>query len=259
MHLADRHIIAFARGESSSRRRRRTVAHLQRCPACRARLARMGEVRDAVREATNVTAPDRFHEVLARLDAGEVVILPTAAHAPPPPWIARRAAAVALALGISAAGAVAAVGILGPGSGPPGDVAPTAAPALRPPVAGLATLLTSDSFVVRIAPPSGPTTVRVGLASGDVVEVTGVDAASRSRFQTTADGILVSETTGGELRVSVPSSATRVLVRHGDALLVEVVDGRFRIHTHARLLGDSAVFVDLGPGSAPDTTHGDSR
>lgn len=253
MHLSDRRIIAFARGDNPRWLRRRLVNHLQACPSCRARLARMGEVRDAVREATNVPAPDRFQEVLARLDEGEVVILPIAQPNPTRPLISRRVAAIAAALAISAAGAVAALRVLGPMGPTAGIEAPIMAPAVPTPVAGLALPLSADSFVVRIAAPWTPTAVRVALTSGEAVEVMGVGAASRSQFQATPEGIDVSETPGGELRVSVPVSAGRVLVRHGAILLVEVAEGRFLIHSPARLQGDSLVFLDVGPAAGSDT------
>lgn len=252
LHLPDRLIIAFARDDGPRWVRRHIVAHLQRCPPCRGRLARLGDVRDVIREATDVSAPDRFQDVLARLDEGDVVILPTAQPTRARPLLSRKIAVIVAALAVSAAGAFAAVKVLGPDS--PTEIdAPISAPAVRSPAAGLAVPLSTDSFVVRIATPRSPTTVRVGLTSGDAVEVTGSDAASRSRFEATGEGIHVSETPGGELRVSVPVSARRVLVRHGDTLLLEVAEGRFLVHSHARFQGDSAVFLDVGSAEGPDT------
>lgn len=254
MHLRDRRIIAFARREGSSRSRRRSAAHLERCPACRARLGRLAAIRDAVRDATAVQAPDRFDDVLARLDAGEVVMLPAAEASPARPRVPRRAAVALAVLALSAAAAVAAVTVLVPSASSPDADSAVPAPVAASPAAGLAVPLASDSFMVRILPPSGSLRIRVGVTSGDVVAVRGVGAASRSRFQAVEAGIHVGEVSGGELRISVPGSARRVLVQHGDAPLVEVLRGRFRIHTPVGLEGDSVVFLDIGStaGSGSD-------
>lgn len=257
VHLRDRRIIAFSRGDGSSRSRRRAAAHLERCPTCRARLGRMGAIRDAVRDTTAVEAPDRFDEVLARLDEGEVVLLPAAAPASARPRLPRRVAVVLAALALSAAAAAAAVAVFGPPDSSPASEAVPTPPAIRPPVAGLATPLTSDSFMIRIVPFSGRVTVRVGVTSTDAVEVRGVGAASSARFQAVRDGIHVSGFTGGELHLAVPVSAPRVLVHHADAALLEVVEGQFRIHATARLEGDSVVFVDVGQatGDGAEAAH----
>lgn len=247
MHLPDRRIVAFARQEGSSRSRRRAAAHLERCPACRVRLGRMASIRGAVRDATAVQAPDRFEEVLARLDAGEAVMLP-AAEAPPPRHRTPHRVALSVALLTFAAAAAAAVTVLAPPAPSPDPGATVSDPAARSPAAGLAVPLASDSFMVRIVPPSGSHTVRVGVTSGDVVAVRGVGTASRSLFRDMGAAIHVSEVSGGELRISVPGSARRVLIHHGDVPLIEVERGRFRIHTPAGLEGDSVVFLDIESG-----------
>jgi hypothetical protein len=69
---------AFGDGETSAAARR-AAAHLEGCPACRARLAALRARRDEIRDATVLAPPPQAWErILARRAAGEELILPAA-------------------------------------------------------------------------------------------------------------------------------------------------------------------------------------
>jgi len=232
-HLRRGTLLAFDAHELGARRTHRARSHLARCPACRARLTRLRELRTTAAAVTSPNAPEVLDRIEARVRAGEIVLLavpeerhpgaPPTARAPGAGRTRTSVAAAAVAL-VVLAGSVAAAMTVAPirawvrahvpaiGGAPP-------AGSLEP-VAGVAVPVGPSGMVIELRDPSPDLTIRITRGASDLLDVIGSGAAAAAEYRSAEDRVTVAGLSGGELRVVIPRHTGPVRLVSGPDTLV---------------------------------------
>lgn len=269
---------AFGDGETSPAARR-AAAHLQGCPACRARLAALRARRDEIREATVLAPPPQAWErILERRAAGEELILPVAgavaladpadAAAPRRAIPMRRAAVLLVGVaGIASAtvpgsplrgwlrdlvradSAAPAAAVVPPAdstrsadapAAPRADSAPV--PDADAPEAGIGVAPAAGEVRVAVLRAGPALRIRVRLGDVPLAQVRGRGAAADAAFASGRGRITVTGARAGELEVVLPRAARHASLTVDGTRFVVLEDGRLTVLVPADSSGAEIVF-----------------
>lgn len=240
IHPSRRRILEFASGELTAHRSRRVSAHLAACPRCRWQVQEIRSLREALVALPIPELPDDgWQQILARRQAGDVVLLPASTPAPAPAVrnrrLLRRAAFIALAV---ATAAVAATLTLPGGErreSPAPRVRQTAPTAVTPAAApqpaaeataGVSIDLEADTARLAVEGAGEQLRIRVRLVDDPAVGVRATGAAIGSVFRPVRGGLTVRGAPSGELLISIPRAARRVVLQvNGSTYLVKEAEG----------------------------------
>lgn len=220
MHVRSSSLVAWSGGALPEARRRRIAAHLLRCAHCRGRLARIGEIRMAVRQLASPTAPDVWAAISERVRAGETVVLPA------PPVVAvrqgrRRIGMAALVL-LMVAAALSGTLLVEPlrsrlGGAMRAPDAPRSGVELVVAAAGLDLVLVDAGPQLRLHVTAGRTS--------DTARISGVGEAAGARFSMGERRLTIRGAHAGELRIELPATARAVRLSAGSFIFARVRDG----------------------------------
>ena len=183
----------------------------------------MQGVQNAARELTELRAPDdAWERISARLDAGDVVLLPDTA-ASDGRWRPAAAAALLLLCAGVAAAVVPQTGLrawiesrLG-GSSSANSAAPPASVAS----AELMVPLAGGRVQVDITDASAPLRLRVRTGTADDLGVVAAGDAASARFVAGVGRLTIAGASGGEIILTLPQHAELVTIRVDGVLLLE--------------------------------------
>lgn len=271
---------SFAAAEAAPRGRRRTSAHLARCPRCRELVTWTREVTMAAAEATALPAPaGSWERIAARLAAGETVLLPTdgeamiSDQAGVPRW--HRSPALRAALLVLVLAGVASATVPGsplrawigrvlpfPAAGSeagvasdaddPAAAAPGTGASVTRPDARIVVPLVDDALTIRIERPHPDLRIRVRVGGEPEVLVHASGGAAEGRFRRAAGRLTIEEAGEGEVVIGIPAGPGRVSLEVDGRLFLLKGAGQLQILAPAAdTIGSEFVFTTRR-GDAPE-------
>lgn len=266
---------AFAAGESSPGRRRRTAAHLAACGSCREELAWIRGVRAVAAETVALPAPaGGWERIEGRLAAGEVVLLPDGDEVQPR-RLARIPALRAALLVLGFAGVASATVPGSPVRGwiervlpapratapaadrqpavadSPGDADPGEAEGAESPVtpARLLVPLVDGALSIRIERSDPGLRIRVRLGDDPDLLVDASDGAASGRFRAAAGRLAIEEAGPGDVVIGIPTEAVRVTLEVDGRPYLIKEGGRLRILAPVVDTAGTEFVFSPGPGA----------
>lgn len=232
---------AFERGELTGRRGTRVAEHLAGCPRCRNVLQRSRAIRAAAAAVTSPSRPPVLDAILERIDGGEELILPVTGTSDRPAagrrgsrrGKLRTAAAVLVALLVTAVGAMGALGPLGAWVRGVLDARMDVSSAGHPPVAGLDVPIPAEGLTVELAGADPALVVRVEVLptspevdGGGLAVIEGLGEAAGARFRVGTGRVTVRGAGRGTFRLAVPVGVPRVRLIADGIPVLELREGR---------------------------------
>jgi len=253
-HPAFQQIRAFALADGNFAGRPPLAAHLEECQECRDEVSFVRQVVLVARERLAPAAPPSdwmLPRILARRDAGGVVILPTDREPGGPSARSPRIMRLTVALLFAGAGVAAALpgspirvwirnALWAPSSEVPLQLTQPPAAARRE--AGVSISIAPGEMWVAVEGATPDVTIRLRVTNESALAVRAIGDAADAEFSPRASGIGVSRLNSGVLEVDVPHAAHRFALRIGRVTYV-VKDGeRLQVLAPGDSIGAQVVF-----------------